>query len=218
LLPRLHLITDTRDGRDCLPVLDAALAAGLRCVQVRDKTHTDRWLYELTRRVVERAEPYDATVLVDDRADIALAAGADGVHVGADDVPVVEVRRMLGAEAVVGATARTPETARTAEADGATYLGVGPAYATATKTGLPAPLGPDRVGAVAAAVAIPVVAIAGIGTRQAAELRGVGVHGVAVVSAICAAPDPGAATAELLASVGEDRVDEDRAGPDGGGP
>lgn len=209
-LPRLHLITDTRDGRDCLPVVEAAFAAGLRCVQVRDKTHTDRWLYELTRRVLDVAAPYDATVLVDDRVDIALAAEAHGVHVGADDLPIAEVRRVAGPEAIVGATARTPEAARAAEAAGATYLGVGPAYATTTKDGLPTPLGPNRVGAVAAAVDIPVVAIAGIGTRQAAELRGVGVHGVAVVSAISAAADCHAATAELLAAMDPEGSDRTR--------
>jgi thiamine-phosphate pyrophosphorylase len=200
-LPRLHLITDTRDGRDCLPVVEAAFAAGLRCVQVRDKTHTDRWLYELTRAILERAEPYDATVLVDDRADIALATGACGVHVGADDLPVADVRRILGPDAVVGATARAPETARLAEADGATYLGVGPAYATATKVDLPTPLGPERIGVIAAAVDIPVVAIAGIGPREASDLRQVGAHGVAVVAAISEAPDSKVATAELLAAV-----------------
>ena len=200
-LPRLHLITDTRDGRDCLPVVAAALTAGLRCVQVRDKTHTDRWLFDLARRVVELARPHGATVLVDDRADVALAAGADGVHVGADDLPVSDVRRILGPDAIVGATARTPDAARQAVADGATYVGAGPAYATVTKTGLPDPLGPDRIGAVAAAVGVPVVAIAGIGPRQATELRRVGAHGVAVVSAIADATDPKAATAELLRAV-----------------
>jgi thiamine-phosphate pyrophosphorylase len=201
VLPRLHLITDTRDDRDCLPVVEAALAAGLRCVQVRDKTHTDRWLYDLTRRIVDLAEPYAATVLVDDRADIAIAAGAHGVHVGADDLPVTDVRRIVGPEAIVGATARTPEAARLAAAVGATYVGVGPAYATTTKAGLPTPLGPERISVIAAAVDIPVVAIAGIGPREAAELRAVGAHGVAVVSAISDAADPKAATVELLAAV-----------------
>ena len=204
VLPRLQLITDTRDGRDCLPVVAAALAAGLRCVQVRDKTHSDRWLVDLTRRVLELAEPRGASVIVDDRADIALAAGATGVHVGVDDLPVADVRRVLGPDAIVGATARTPDTARQAAADGATYVGTGPAYATTTKAGLPTPLGPDRIRVIAAAVDIPVIAIAGIGPREAVELRGVGAHGVAVVTAISDAPDPEAATAELLAAVGAD--------------
>ena len=201
VLPRLHLITDTRDGRDCVPVVESALAAGLRAVQVRAKQWSDRSLYDLTRRIVALAQPYAATVLVDDRADIALAAGAGGVHVGADDLPVADVRRVVGPEAIVGATARTPEAARLARADGATYVGVGPAYATKTKTGLPDPLGPDRIGAVAAAVDIPVIAIAGIGPREASELRAAGAHGVAVVSAISDAADPKAATAELLTAV-----------------
>src|SRR5205823_15043548 len=103
--------------------------------------------------------PAGVTCLVNDRLHVALAVGADGGHVGADDLPVAAARRILGPYAVLGATARDPETARRAVADGASYLGVGPAYPTSTKGGLPAPIGPAGVAAVAAAVPVPVIAI-----------------------------------------------------------
>ncbi|MPZ62630.1 MAG: thiamine phosphate synthase [Propionibacteriales bacterium] len=197
-IPHLHLITDARGRRDPFPDIRAALDAGLRCIQVRAKEHTDREQYALARHVVDLARPHDATVLVDDRPDIALAVGAHGVHLGDDDLPVEAVRRILGPEACIGATARDPAGAGAAEAAGADYVGVGPAFATRTKTGLPPMLGADGVGAVARAVGIPVVAIGGVTQDNTAELLAAGAHGVAVVSAISEAVDPAQATAALL--------------------
>jgi thiamine-phosphate pyrophosphorylase len=194
---RLHVITDTRAGRDPLPVVRAALDAGAPVVQVRGKDLSDGELYELTCRVFELCTNSGATCLVDDRVDVAIAAGADGVHVGAQDLPVAVVRRLVP-DVVVGATARDPERARALVREGASYLGVGPAYATTSKAGLPAALGVQRVGEVAAAVAIPVIAIAGVTAARIPELLAAGAHGVAVIGAISEAPDPYAATAELL--------------------
>jgi thiamine-phosphate pyrophosphorylase len=200
-LSRLHLVTDTRHGRDPLPDVRAALRSGVDWVQVRSKGGTDRELYALTLRVLDEARPYAATVVVDDRADVALAAGAHGVHLGADDLPVREVRRILGPGAVLGATARNPEAARAAVDDGADYLGVGPTFGTRTKTGLPDPIGVDGVARTARAVSVPVVAISGIDHTHVPALLAAGVHGVAVVSAVSQAADPGAAAAQLLAAV-----------------
>jgi thiamine-phosphate pyrophosphorylase len=194
---RLHVITDTRAGRDPLPVVRAALDAGAPVVQVRGKELSDGELYELTCRVLELCASSGATCLVDDRVDIAIAAGADGVHVGAQDLPVSVVRRLVP-DAIVGATARDPERARALAREGASYLGVGPAYATTSKHGLPPTLGAHGVGAVAAAVAIPVVAISGVTAAQVPDLLAAGVHGVAVIGAISEATDPYAATTELL--------------------
>ncbi|MGH3357083.1 MAG: thiamine phosphate synthase [Nocardioidaceae bacterium] len=211
LTDRLHLVTDTRDGRDPLPVVEAALRAGVGCVQVRAKRHTDRELAALTGQVLMLASMYAshdgarqrrATVIVDDRADVAVATGADGVHVGADDLTVEEVRRVLGPTAVVGVTARDPQTARTAAKSGASYLGVGPAFTTETKTGLPDPLGVAGVGAVADSVQVPVIAIGGVGAGHIPDLLSAGVHGVAVVSAVSDAADPEAAAAELVRLTG----------------
>ena len=153
----MHIVTDTRRGRDPLDAVRGALSAGARAIQVRDKHATDRALLGLTRRVLTLATPFDARVLVDDRIDVAAAAGAHGAHLGADDLPVCDARRILGAVRVLGATARTPDAARVATAAGATYLGVGPAYTTRTKDGLPDPRGPAGIAAVAAATVLPAV-------------------------------------------------------------
>jgi thiamine-phosphate pyrophosphorylase len=195
---RLHVVTDTRPGRDPIRTVSAALDAGAPVVQVRGKQLTDRELYELAGRVAELCAAHGALCVVNDRPDVALAVDAGGVHVGADDLPVPAARRVLGPCRVLGATARDVATARSHEAAGASYLGVGPAYATTTKSGLPDPLGPAGVGAIARAVQIPVVAVAAITPARVGELLAAGAHGVAVISAISDAEDPGAATAALL--------------------
>jgi len=195
---RLHVVTDTRPGRDPIRTVSAALDAGAPVVQVRAKHLTDRDLYDLAGRVAELCAEHGALCVVNDRPDVALAVDAGGAHVGADDLPVPAARRVLGQRRVLGATARDAATARSHEAAGASYLGVGPAYATTTKAGLPDPLGPAGVGAVAAAVQIPVVAVAAVTAARVGELIAAGAHGVAVVSAISDAEDPGAATAALL--------------------
>ncbi|MEU0151011.1 thiamine phosphate synthase [Micromonospora fulviviridis] len=200
-LGRLHLITDTRPGRDPLAVLRAALpvARAELVVQVRvEDDATDREAYELARRVVGLCRPYGATCLVNDRLHVALAVEAAGGHVGAEDLPVAAARRVLGADAVLGATAREPGGAAAAVAAGASYLGVGPCHATTTKAGLPDPIGPAGVRAVAGAVDVPVIAIGGVTAASVPALRAAGAHGVAVVGALSASPDPARTTAELI--------------------
>jgi thiamine-phosphate pyrophosphorylase len=197
-VPRLHIVTDTRGGRDPLDDVRAALSVGARVIQVRDKHATDRALLDLTRRVLALAAPFGAWVLVDDRIDVAAAAGAHGAHLGADDLPVADARRLLGAVAVLGATARTPDGARAAIAAGATYLGVGPAFATRTKDRLPAPLGPSGIAVVAAATSLPVIAIGGVRPVHVPDLLAAGAHGVAVVTAISEAADAASATLAFL--------------------
>jgi len=200
-LGRLHVVTDTRPGRDPLRTVAAALDAGAPVVQVRGKGLADAELYELAARVTELCVRHGALPLVNDRPDIALAVDAGGVHVGERDLPVAVARRLLGTDRIVGATARDAATARRHQAAGATYLGVGPAYATTTKTGLPAPLGPGGVGRVAAAVDLPVIAVAGITVGNVGALLAAGAYGVAVISAVSDADDPARATAGLLAAL-----------------
>ncbi|MFE9688505.1 thiamine phosphate synthase [Micromonospora sp. NPDC005806] len=203
-LGRLHLITDTRPGRDPLGVLRAALpvAHAELVVQVRvEDDATDREAYELARRVVTLCRSYGATCLVNDRLHVALAVDADGGHVGADDLPVPAARRVLGAGAVLGATAREPGGAAAAVAAGASYLGVGPCHATTTKSGLPDPIGPAGLRAVAGAVDVPVIAIGGVTAAAVPALRAAGAYGVAVVGALSGAADPARATAALLAAL-----------------
>jgi thiamine-phosphate pyrophosphorylase len=203
-LARLHLITDTRPGRDALQTVAAALAAGAPLVQVRvEDGTTDREAYQFAVRVRELCDRHGATCLVNDRIHIALAVGAAGAHVGDDDLPVEAARRVLGPAAVLGATCRDPAAAVEKVAAGASYLGVGPAFATATKPGLPDPIGVEGVGAVAAAVpGTPVVAIGGVTAERVPSLLAAGAYGVAVVGAVSEAADPAEATRRLLAALG----------------
>src|SRR2546423_8703803 len=158
-LGRLHLLTDCRPGRDRGPVVRAALSVGVPVVQVRvPDGWSDRAAYALASVVAGLCREAGATCLINDRLDVALAVGADGAHVGADDLPVAAARRVLG-NAILGGTARDPATARQAARDGATYLGVGPAYRTSTKDGLPEPLGPPGIRAVAGAAGAPLLPI-----------------------------------------------------------
>ena len=200
---RLHLLTDAREGRDALGIVAAAVGAGARVVQVRRKGCTDRELYEFAARVVGVCDEGGASCIVNDRVDIALAVGAAGTHLGADDLPVEAARRVGGRGHLVGGTARDPARAAELVAAGADYLGVGPAYATSTKEGLPGPLGAGGVAAVACAVDVPVIAIAGVTVDRVPELHAAGAHGVAVVAAVSGAADPGEATRALLRALGE---------------
>jgi len=199
MLGRLHLITDTRPGRDALAVVRGALSAGVPVVQVRvEDDLSDRAAYEFARTVAELCRHAGARCLVNDRLHIALAVGADGGHVGALDLPVDAARRVLGPDGVLGATAREPAGAAEAVKAGASYLGVAPCYATTTRDGLPAAIGPAGIAAVAATATVPVIAIGGVTVAAVPELLAAGAYGIAVVGAISAAADPAAATTALL--------------------
>ncbi|GAA2620487.1 thiamine-phosphate synthase [Paractinoplanes durhamensis] len=191
MFPRLHIVTDALD------VVRGAIGHGPVVIQVRVKSG-DRDAYQLTVAALALCRAAgDALCLVDDRVGVALAAGADGVHVGADDLPVEAARRVLGPAAILGATCRNPSSARAAVAGGASYLGVGPVFATISKVGLPPPIGVDGLAAVVDAVpGTPVIAIAGITVARVAELPG---HGVAAISAIAA--DPAGATVKFLGAL-----------------
>ncbi|MGY2080582.1 thiamine phosphate synthase [Modestobacter sp. SYSU DS0657] len=204
-LGRLHVLTDARGGAAALAAVEAAVAAGAPVVQVRAKGGTDRELYEFARAVVAVCAPAGATCLVNDRVDVALAVGAHGTHLGAGDLPLAAARRVAGPGHLLGGTCRDPALARQLVAEGADYLGVGPAWPTTTKTGLPEALGPGGIAAVAAAVDVPVIAIGGVTAARVPALLAAGATGVAVVGAVSAAADPAAATRELLTALGAAR-------------
>jgi thiamine-phosphate pyrophosphorylase len=168
---------------------------------------SDLGAYHLSSIIVDLCRAAGATCLINDRLHIALATGADGGHVGGDDLPVAAARRVLGPDAILGVSARDPVTARAAEAAGATYLGVGPVFATRTKDGLPDPLGAAGLRAVVTSVDLPVIAIGAVTADRVPELLAAGAYGVAVVTAVSDADDPAAACAELLAALpGIDRL------------
>ena len=194
-LGRLHVLVDS------LLVAEAALEAGAPTLQVRLKAGTDAERYRLALAIAERCRAAGATCLVNDRVDLALAVGADGVHVGAEDLPVAVVRRIAGPAALVGGTARDPGTAERLVSEGASYLGVGPTFATSSKTGLPEPIGTNGVRAVVDAVDVPVVAISGITAATVDEVLATGAYGVAVIGAVAEAVDPHVATHDLMVAV-----------------
>ena len=195
-LARLFCLVSATDDLD---LLEDVAAAGVAGFQVRDKDATSRELVALTRLVLAAVRPVGATVIVDDRVDVALAAGADGVHLGADDLSIADARR-VAPHLVIGATCRDAEAVVRAAADGATYAGFGPVFATASKAGLPAPLGLDAIRR--ATGVLPLVAIGGIDAAGARECRDAGAHGVAVIGSIWRHPDPVAAAKELVTAVG----------------
>ena len=197
---RLYAVTDRAwVGRQTLcQQVEAALQGGVTCVQLREK-HLDRdaFLAE-ARQICALCRRYGVPFIVNDDLDIALACGADGVHVGQDDLPIGEVRRRAGRRLIVGVSAHTPEEARLAEAAGADYLGAGAVFGSATKTDASL-LTPAGLQAVCAAVHIPVVAIGGVNAGNILQLQGSGAAGAAVVSGIFGAPDITAACRELRA-------------------
>lgn len=195
----LHVITDAPG------IAEAAVAAGAPVVQVRAKYLTDRELYDLARRIVDICAAHGATCIVNDRVDVALAAGAHGTHLGADDLPVALARRVAGPDHLIGGTARDPRRAAELVAAGADYVGVGPAFATTTKAGLPTPLGPAGVAAVARMVNVPVVAVGGVTAERVPQLLAAGARGIAVVAAVAHAADPALATRALLHALDQQR-------------
>lgn len=188
-VPRFFCLVDaTRD----LALLPALVGAGVDGFQVRDKGLTDGAFLELARQVIDVVP--GITVVVNDRVDIALAAGAHGVHLGGDDLPVAVARR-LAPGLLVGGTCRNRDAAIAARDAGADYAGFGPIGTTTSKRGLPPPIGVAAVSM--AADVLPLVAIGGMTPDSAHGVRAAGAHGIAAIGAIWDSADPVAAAARL---------------------
>lgn len=204
LARRLGLIVVTDPGtagRPLAEVVRAALRGGAPAVQLRLKDGPAREMVALARVLLAETRAAGALLFVNDRVDVALAAGADGAHMGEDDLPVEAARRIVPPGFLLGRSTDTVEAALQAQADGADYVGVGPVYATGSKADAGEPVGTGRIAAVAAAVRIPVVGIGGCAAENAAAVARAGAAGVAVISAVMRAPDPEAAARALLAAV-----------------
>lgn len=195
----LVVITDARcgEGRGLVDVVRAALRGGAPAVQLRAKTEPARQTVALARVLREETRAAGALLFVNDRLDVALVAGADGAHVGDDDIPVPAARRIVPPGFLLGRSVETPEQAARAREEGADYVGVGPVYETASKDDAGLPVGLARVSAVAEAAGVPVVGIGGIEAENAAEVARAGAAGVAVIRAVMQAPDPEEAVREL---------------------
>jgi thiamine monophosphate synthase len=206
---RLYLVTDENclpPGRNLYEAVEEALQAGVTLVQYREKNGLGKCMLEKARKLIVLCHKYNVPLLVNDRLDIALLSGADGVHLGQDDIPVAEARRLAdlffancaathtannnhqqtGSRFIIGATAHNVKEALAAEAAGADYLGCGAVFATSTKKDT-VPLGIEGLKAIRQAVHIPITGIAGITPDNYRQVLGTGADGAAVVSAILGA-------------------------------
>lgn len=200
----LIVVTDAAcgEGRELVEVVRAALAGGAPAVQLRAKHESTREMVELAIRLAEETRRAGALLFVNDRLDVALAAGVDGVHLGDDDLPLPLARRITPAGFLIGRSVATPDEAMQAVRDGADYLGVGPVFATLSKADAGEAIGAGGVDAVCAAAGrVPVVGIGGIDAANAREVAGAGAAGVAVIRSVMLATDPRAAAAALLRAV-----------------
>ena len=198
---RLRLVVITDEGlaapRGLLDVVERALRAGAPAIQLRDKHLGSGDLLALAKKLRELTAEHEALFFVNDRVDIALLAGADGAHLGPDDLPVSAARRKVPNSFVLGASADDPEVAKALVADGADYIGCGAVWPTGSKPDTGESIGLAGLERVVRTVSVPVLGIGGITPERADEVAEVGA-GIAVIGAVMGAPDPGAAVRALL--------------------
>jgi thiamine-phosphate pyrophosphorylase len=199
----LYLIADpsVTGGRALDAVVAAAAKGGVTLVQLRDKHATTRQLIDSASRLLAVLRPHAIPLIINDRVDVALAANADGVHVGDEDMPAAEARRLIGPDRILGVTLRTTAQTRAVDREVVDYGGVGPIRASTTKANTAAPRGVDGFAAFRKLVPVPTVAIGGITADLAASLVTGGADGLAIAAGICTAADPAAAAREYVAAI-----------------
>lgn len=204
----VYLVTDTwlSGPRGVAEVAAAAARGGVTIVQLRDPDATTRALIAAAGALQAVLAPHGVPLVINDRVDVALAVGADGVHLGDRDMPAATARRLLGPGRIVGVTVHDAAEARAVDTEIADYAGIGPVFATTTKAEARPAIGVDGFRALRRLVPLPVVGIGGVDATRAADVIAAGADGVAVVSAICAAPDPEAAARAIAAAVAEGRA------------
>lgn len=200
----LHVLTLDLPGRSHAEQAEAACAGGAKWIQFRTKTLTGEARLAEARAVVSVCRAHGAVCIINDTPALALEAGADGVHLGKEDLSPVEARKILGPSAIIGVTVNFPEDAERVVREGvADYAGVGPWRFTTSKAKLAPVLSPEALrGLIATMAPLPCVVIGGVTVADVSAIRALGAHGVAVSSGIVAAPDPADATREFLAVLG----------------
>ena len=194
----VYLVTDRRNKTDeeFLNIIEEAIKGGTTIVQLREKTASTKEFYDLALRVKEITSRYDVPLLINDRIDIALAVDSEGVHIGQDDMPADIAREIIGDDKILGVSASTVEEAKKAEIDSADYIGSGAVFPTSTKDDADS-VSKEELKEIVDSIDIPVVAIGGITVENASTLKGSGIAGVSVVSAIMSAEDPKEASEKL---------------------
>lgn len=184
-----------------LRTTEEALEGGVTIVQLRAPTWKKRALAACARDLLEMLRPRGIPLVINDHADVAAAVGADGLHVGQDDLSSADARRIIGPDMILGLSAGNVDEVRGVDPALVDYLGIGPVWATATKKDAGAAVGLEGLASLSAASPLPVVAIGGIGASNAADVMRTGVDGIAVVSAICGQASPRTAAENLLAQL-----------------
>jgi thiamine-phosphate pyrophosphorylase len=193
----LHSLTWDNSRFSHLEQVQQLLEAGAKWIQLRQKKGTEAEKLQVAKRAVELAKKHNATLIINDSPQICGESGADGVHLGLNDCPVLEARKLLGKNAIIGGTANTPEQAKQREAEGCDYIGLGPWRATATKENLSEILGEEGIKKVLSLnLKIPIIAIGGITPQDVKKILELGVQGIAVSSGIVGAEDIKAAFEE----------------------
>lgn len=197
----MYLITDRKlflDEAAFFSAVEEALKAGCRAVQLREKDLPVRELLRMAQLFRELTLKYSARLFINDRVDVALASGADGVHIGHAGIPVSAAKRIIGAKMMTGYSAHGIDEALRAEEDGADFITLGPVYDTPSKARYGAPLGPDVLKKVKEKTRIPVFAIGGIRLNRIQEVKEAGADGIALISGVLASKDPGKTTEEYM--------------------
>ena len=194
----VYLVTDRRNKTDeeFLNIIEEAIKGGTTIVQLREKTASTKEFYDLALKVKEITSKYGVPLLINDRIDIALAVDSEGVHIGQDDMPADIAREIIGEDKILGVSASTVEEAKKAEIDSADYIGSGAVFPTSTKDDADS-VSKEELKKIIDSIDIPVVAIGGITVENASTLKGSGIAGVSVVSAIMSAEDPKEASEKL---------------------
>ena len=199
----LYLILDpaVAGSRPLEEIARQALRQGIRTFQLRVKTPETGVLYELASRLAPVIQAAGGMVIINDRCDVALAVGADGVHLGQEDLPVAEARALMGPQRIIGLSTHTLAQALEAEAEGADYLGFGPIFPSSTKSNPEPVVGIEQLREVRSRVGLPIVAIGGINAGNIRAVFDAGSEAPAVLSAVLAAPDPVRAIADLMTAL-----------------
>ena len=196
---RLHVLTDTvqQDHFTHLELAERAIDGGADTIQFRQKKGSTKELIETATEMKRLCAEKGAVFIVNDRIDVAIAADADGVHLGQDDFPIPLARKLMGKDCIIGGSAATPEEIEKCIGEGADYVGFGPVYPTGSKEDAGPVSGIDFLKQIVASTPVPVIAIGGIDQANAIHVMSTGVHGIAVISAVCCREDPQKAAREL---------------------
>jgi thiamine-phosphate pyrophosphorylase len=199
----LYLITDRHltAGRPLMEVVRHSLEGGVKAVQLREKDVSSAELYRIGEELRRLTSNYDATLIINDRLDIALAVDADGLHLGINSMPIAKARKILGSDKIIGYSSHAIDEALQAQSDGADFITFGPVFFTPSKASYGEPCGVKALTETVDALKIPVFALGGVSPVNICEALSSNIHGVAVISAIMAAQDPFSATASLLKTI-----------------